>query len=100
MGISENSEKKNKSIAFVSNSQDEVEESREENLSESIAMLGKQFNKIIRRMDQKPRPNVKNISSDISRPYDLAKEISQKKNTITVKGFNVMDGKGMDILEL
>src|SRR3954465_9411938 len=30
----------------------------------------------------------------------LAEEINQKKNTITVKGFNVMDVKGMDILEL
>src|SRR3954471_5285303 len=30
----------------------------------------------------------------------LAEEINQNKNTITVKGFNVMDVKGMDILEL
>src|SRR3954468_9997438 len=69
-GINENSEKKNKSIAFVSNSQEEVKESREENVSESIAMLGKQFNKIMRRMHQKSRPNVKNISSDINGSYD------------------------------
>src|SRR3954468_16986978 len=67
MGISDNTEKKNKSLAFVSNSQEEAEESREENLSESIAMLGKQSNKIMKRMDQKPRPNAKNISSDTSR---------------------------------
>src|ERR1044072_480726 len=67
MGISENIDKKNKSIAFVSNIEDESKESDEENLSEAIAMLGRQFNKIIKRMDQKPRLNVKNISSNINR---------------------------------
>src|SRR4051812_31849231 len=70
MGINEQSEKKNKSIAFVSNSSEEVKESREENVSESIAMLGKQFNKIMRRMHQKSRPNVKNISSNINGSSD------------------------------
>src|SRR3954467_5694506 len=30
----------------------------------------------------------------------LAEELNQKKSTITVKGFNVMDVKGMDIFEL
>src|SRR3954468_4494836 len=30
----------------------------------------------------------------------LAEELNRKKNTITVKEFNVMDVKGMDILEL
>src|SRR3954464_7201440 len=86
MGISENSEKKNKSIAFVSNSQEEAEESREENLSESIAMLGKQFNKIMRRMDQKPRPNVKNISSDISRSYDSGRRTKPEEKYNHSKG--------------
>ncbi|XP_058771038.1 uncharacterized protein LOC131644531 [Vicia villosa] len=86
MGISENSEKKNKSIAFVSNSQEEVEESREENLSESIAMLGKQFNKIIRRMDQKPRPNVKNISSDTNRSYDSGRRAKPEEKYNHSKG--------------
>src|SRR3954469_20652101 len=88
MGINENSEKKNKSIAFVSNSQEEVEESREENLSESIAMLGKQFNKIIRGMDQKPRPNVKNISSDISRSYDSGKRAKPEEKYNHSKGIH------------
>src|SRR3954465_5951499 len=100
MGISENSEKKNKSIAFVSNSQEEVEESREENLSESIAMLGKQFNKIMRRMvrSQDLIPRTSHLTSvDL---MTLAEELNQKKSTVTTKGFNVMDVKGMDILEL
>src|SRR3954462_8099397 len=83
MGMNENSEKKNKSIAFVSNSQ---EESREENLSDSIAMLGKQFNKIIRSMDQKPRPNVKNISSDISRSYDSGRRDKSEEKYNHSKG--------------
>src|ERR1043165_211005 len=69
MGISDNVEKKNKSIAFVSNDEEESKESDEENLSKSIAMLGRQFNRIIKRMDQKPKSNVKNISPDTSRSY-------------------------------
>src|ERR1051325_2406022 len=73
MGISENVDKKNKSIALVSNAEEESKESDEENLSEAIAMVGRQFNKLTKRMDQKPRSNVKNISSNIIRSYDSSR---------------------------
>src|SRR3954468_22461063 len=86
MGISDNTEKKNKSLDFVSNSQEEVEEGREENLSESIAMLGRQFNKIMRRMDQKSRPNVKNISSDTNRSYDSSRKVKPEEKYNQSKG--------------
>ena len=39
MGISDNSEKKNKSIAFVSNTEEEAEEGTEENLTEALLCL-------------------------------------------------------------
>ena len=70
MGISENVDKKNKSIALVSNTEVECKEDDEEKISEAIAMLGRQFNKLIKRIDPKSRSNVKNIPSDISRTYD------------------------------
>src|SRR3954467_15056421 len=91
MGMNENSEKKNKSIAFVSNSQ---EESREENLSDSIAMLGKQFNKIIRSMDQRPRSNVKNISSDISRSYNSGRRDKSEEKYNHSKGIQCHECEG------
>src|ERR1043165_1114962 len=79
MGISENVDKKNKSIALVSNTEEESKESDEENISEAIAMLGRQFNKLIKRMDPKSRSNVKNISSDIRRSYDSSRRTKSEE---------------------
>ena len=73
MGISENVDKKNKSIALVSNSEEECKKGDEEKISEAIAMLGRQFNKLIKRIDPKSRSNVKDIASDISRSYDSSR---------------------------
>ena len=79
MGIIDNAEKKNKSIAFVSNTEEECKEDNEEKISEAIAMLGRQFNKLIKIIDPKSRSNVKNISSDISRPYDSNRRTKSKE---------------------
>src|ERR1043165_1670858 len=70
MGISDNVDKKNKSIALVSNTEEESNEDDEEKISKAIAMLGRQFNKLIKRIDPKSRSNVKNIPSEISRSYE------------------------------
>src|ERR1051325_8381142 len=73
MGINDHVDKKNKSIALVSNTEEESKEGDEEKISEAIAMLGRQFNKLIKRINPKSRFNVKNISSDISRSYDSSR---------------------------
>src|ERR1044072_3353556 len=78
MGISDNVDKKNKSIALVSNTEEDCKKGDEEKRSEAIAMLGRQFNKLIKRIDPKSRSNVKDIPSDISRSYDSAEDPSQK----------------------
>ncbi|CAJ2636000.1 unnamed protein product [Trifolium pratense] len=57
------SEKKNKSIAFSSkNNEEELEDEEESNesISEAMVLLGKQFNKVLKRMDKRPRSNFKN----------------------------------------
>ncbi|CAJ2670392.1 unnamed protein product [Trifolium pratense] len=57
------SEKKNKSIAFSSkNNEEELEDEEESNesISEATVLLGKQFNKVLKRMDKRPRSNFKN----------------------------------------
>ncbi|GAU49082.1 hypothetical protein TSUD_406880 [Trifolium subterraneum] len=56
--VNERLEKKNKSIAFVSNTEDEDLESDMEStdsVSEVIVLLGRQFNKVLKRMDRRPR---------------------------------------------
>ncbi|PNX99503.1 gag-protease polyprotein, partial [Trifolium pratense] len=61
--ISERGEKKNKSIALSSkNNEEELEDEEEhsESISEAMVLLGKQFNKVLKRMDKRPRSNFKN----------------------------------------
>jgi len=52
MGFDDNSEKKSKGIALVSNTESEAEDGTDENMSETIVMLGKQFKKILKGMKQ------------------------------------------------
>jgi len=61
---------KNKSIALVSNTdnedhQDDID--TDESISDAMVLLGKQFNKVMRRMDRKTKGNVPNIRFDISK---------------------------------
>ncbi|GAU51225.1 hypothetical protein TSUD_412310 [Trifolium subterraneum] len=68
--VNERLEKKNKSIAFVSNTEDEDLESDMEStdsVSEAIFLLGRQFNKVLKRMDRRPRQNGRHLATDMSR---------------------------------
>jgi len=60
MAIEDRPEKKNKSIAFIS------EEGHDQNeLSEAIAMLGRKFNKYLNKLQTKWKTNVPDKSSNI-----------------------------------
>ena len=70
MGMCDGSEKKAKSIAFMSNIEGEEEEGGQdidEDLANDVAMLGRQFNRLMKKMDVRSKANVKNITSDISK---------------------------------
>jgi hypothetical protein len=67
MGLNDGSEKKTKSIAFMSNTEEENSQDGDEYLANEVAMLGRQFNKLLKKMDVRSKENVKNISSDISK---------------------------------
>lgn len=54
MALNDMYEKKNKSINFVSNTE-ENEDQGEESLSGAIALVGRKFNKALRRLDRKWR---------------------------------------------
>src|ERR1044072_3257583 len=68
MAINEKSEKKKKSIAFMSNTEDE-EDQNEKDIGESIlvaiACLGMKLKKALERLDKISRPNVLDIPNDI-----------------------------------
>ncbi|PNX64440.1 gag-protease polyprotein, partial [Trifolium pratense] len=58
--INERLEKKNKSIAFMSNTDEEemdIDVDSTESISEAIVLLGRQFNKVLKKMDRRPKPN-------------------------------------------
>lgn len=97
LGISEKSEKK-KSIAFVSNIEDledECDLDTNEGISNVIVLLGRQFNKVMKKMDWKPRANVKNKSFDITKIRILAEDLKLKKRLTKEKEYNAMDVKGL-----
>ncbi|MCH82645.1 gag-protease polyprotein [Trifolium medium] len=76
VAISERSESKHKSIVFVPNTEEEdtVDVDNCENLSEAIALLGRQLNRVRQGMEKKSGTNGRNISSNINKG-----ETSQKK---------------------
>ncbi|GAU48712.1 hypothetical protein TSUD_281050 [Trifolium subterraneum] len=68
--VNERIEKKNKSVAFVSNTEDEDLESDMEStdsVSEAIVLLVRQFIKVLKRMDRRPRQNARHLATDMSR---------------------------------
>ena len=78
MAIGDKAEKKNKSITFVSNAKDgkgKVELDTDEDLSNTIVLLGNKFNRVLKILDKRGRSDVKNISYDISNSLDSQKRI-------------------------
>jgi hypothetical protein len=67
MTLNEKSDKKNKSIAFMSNTVEDDDQSESDfggEFTEALALLEKKFNKAFKRLDRKSRPNVQDKSPD------------------------------------
>jgi uncharacterized FlaG/YvyC family protein len=81
VAINERTDKKAKSIAFATNADDEEsQEDPEESISEALVLLGKQFNKLIKRVDKREKPNGQNIRFDISKqPVNLRKTGNEER---------------------
>ncbi|KAK2445253.1 gag-protease polyprotein [Trifolium repens] len=82
MNFSEKVEKKGKNIAFTSNTDskeaDDDLDTRED-LSDEIVVFGKQFNKIMKRVDRRSRRNVEHIQPNISKQGNtLAKSMTEE----------------------
>ncbi|KAI5409817.1 hypothetical protein KIW84_055319 [Lathyrus oleraceus] len=87
-GMCDGSEKKTKSIAFMSNTKEEEEESGQdvdEDLENDVAMLGRQFNRLLKKMDVRSKENVKNISSDISKSNNAGRRTRTECGTYLKK---------------
>ncbi|GAU46879.1 hypothetical protein TSUD_25960 [Trifolium subterraneum] len=70
MSANERAGNKNKSISFVSNAESEdIHEDldTDKNITEAMVLLGRQFNKVLRKMDARGKKNVPPISVDINR---------------------------------
>ncbi|KAK2369245.1 hypothetical protein QL285_082393 [Trifolium repens] len=84
LSINERSEMKNKSITSISNIDDEIQCDMETNkgISNAIIDLGKQFNKVLQKMDRKPRPNVENMSFNISKNSNVQRKGEPDDETV------------------
>lgn len=74
LGINDRTKNKTKSITFVSNIEDEQNQCDldiNKGMTNVVVILGRQFNKVLKRIDRKSRPNVKNIHFDIRNTNDL-----------------------------
>ncbi|GAU42103.1 hypothetical protein TSUD_134870 [Trifolium subterraneum] len=90
-------ERKNKSIALVSNTAEEDEEDEQdsgESLSEAIVMLGRQFNKVMRKVDKNPWKGAKNNASDIMRNIDAHKRSKGDEKPTVNKGIQCHECEG------
>ncbi|MCI63559.1 gag-pol polyprotein, partial [Trifolium medium] len=66
----------------------------DESISDAIVLPGRQFNKVLRRMDKRPRTNVKNISQDISRNNNLQKKMKTNEKPNQGKGVQCHECEG------
>ena len=76
MGMCDGSEKKAKSRAFMSKTEGEDEEGGQDidgGLANDVAMLGRQFNRLMKKIDVRSKANVKNIASDISKSNNFGR---------------------------
>ncbi|WJX55219.1 hypothetical protein P8452_41015 [Trifolium repens] len=95
--LDERGDKKNKSIAFVSNTDegnDQTEDEEEDSIADAIAMLGKQFNKVLKRVDRKNRQNGQSIRFDINKQQNNLKKTKPEEKSNQSKGVQCHECEG------
>jgi len=65
-----------------------------ESLSEAIVLFGKQFNKILKQADWKPRTNVQHIRSNIDDQQDNVRKVKTDGNNNQSKGVQCSECEG------
>ncbi|KAK2364451.1 hypothetical protein QL285_089320 [Trifolium repens] len=95
--LNDRGDKKNKSIAFVTNTEDDVAESDDEegdSIADAIAMLGRQFNKVLKRVDHRNRQNGQSIRFDINKQPNNFKKNKPEEESSQNKGVQCHECKG------
>ncbi|MCI06303.1 gag-pol polyprotein, partial [Trifolium medium] len=90
-------EKKNKSIAFMSNTdEDELDfdVDSSDSISEAIVLLGRQFNKVLKRMDRRPKTNGRNFTPDTNRSGGTQRKTKPDEKTSQNKGIQCHECEG------
>jgi len=73
--INNREEKKEKSIVFVSNDDSQEEYENDELLTEAIVLFGKQFNKVLKQAEWRPKSSCENTRYNISEQQDNVNNI-------------------------
>ncbi|KAK2417316.1 putative mitochondrial protein [Trifolium repens] len=95
--LDERGDKKNKSIAFVSNTEEEdnqSEDGEEDSIADAIAMLGRQFNKVLKRVDRRNRQNGQGIRFDINKQHNSLKKSRPDDKSTQGKGVQCHECEG------
>jgi hypothetical protein len=95
--LNERGDKKNKSIAFVTNINDgdvQSEDEEEESIADAIAMLGRQFNKVLKRVDCRNRQNGQSIRFDINKQQNNLKKTKPEEKNNQSKGVQCHECEG------
>ena len=95
--INNRTEKKDKSVAFTSNTEnDEVlgDSVSDEDLSENLVMLGRQFNKILKHVNRRPMPNGQNIRFNDDLQTSKEKNVRSDENNNLYKGVQCHECEG------
>ncbi|KAK2385434.1 putative mitochondrial protein [Trifolium repens] len=95
--INERGDKKSKNVAFISN--DDEEESQtvvegDESISDALALIGKQFGKVLRRVDRRARQNGQNIRFDINKQQNNVKKARPEEKSGPVKELQCHECEG------
>ncbi|KAK2364020.1 putative mitochondrial protein [Trifolium repens] len=95
--LNERGDKKNKSIVFVSNtddSNDQSEDEEEDSIADAIAMLGRQFNKVLKRVGGRNRQNGQSIQFDINKQQNSLKKTKSEEKSSQGKGVQCHECEG------
>ncbi|PNX69358.1 gag-protease polyprotein, partial [Trifolium pratense] len=90
-------EKKNKNIVFMSITDEEevdFDVDSSDSISEAIVLLGRHFNKVLKRMDRKPRANGINFIQDANRSVGTQRKTKPDEKTSQSKDIQCHECEG------
>jgi hypothetical protein len=95
--VNSKNDKKGKGIAFVSSvelDKLQVNQEDDEDMTESLTLLGMQFKKIFKKFDRRPKPNGQNIRSNIDTQPSNEKMVRSDEKNSQYKGVQCHECEG------